>query len=133
MDYYKVLGVPRNASNEEIHAAYRKMAIKYHPDKNRGKEKVAVEKFKEIVKAFEVLGDPSKRHRYNFKHPEKPKKQRKKKPSGEWASDPNTGNIWTPPSPTRDIWGKPIIPAKGDFIDSYANSYENNKGMPDIR
>ena len=105
MDYYKVLGLPRNASNEEIHAAYRNMAVKYHPDKNQGKEKETAEKFKEIARAFEVLGDPSKRHRYNIKHPvRKPKRKKKEKPS--LASDPNRGNIRTPPPPLRDIWGK---------------------------
>ncbi len=63
-DYYKVLGVERNASQDEIKKAFRKLAMKYHPDKNPG-DKKAEEKFKEINEAHEVLGDPQKRARYN--------------------------------------------------------------------
>jgi curved DNA-binding protein len=62
-DYYQSLGVGRNASPEEIRKAYRKLAMKYHPDRNRGKD--AEEKFKEINEAYEVLSDPQKRARYD--------------------------------------------------------------------
>ena len=58
-DFYKVLGVDRNASDSEIKKAYRKLAVKYHPDKNQG-DSDAEEKFKEISSAFEVLKDPEK-------------------------------------------------------------------------
>lgn len=64
-DYYSVLGVPRNASDEEIKKAYRKLAMQYHPDRNPGKEKWANEKFKEINEAYGVLGDPQKRRQYD--------------------------------------------------------------------
>jgi curved DNA-binding protein len=63
-DYYKVLGVNKNASQDEIKKAYRKLAVKYHPDKNPG-DKKAEEKFKEITEANEVLGDPEKRKKYD--------------------------------------------------------------------
>lgn len=63
-DYYKVLGVERNATQDVIKKTYRKLAMKYHPDKNRG-NKQAEEKFKDINEANEVLSDPQKRERYD--------------------------------------------------------------------
>lgn len=63
-DYYEILGVSKNASDDEIKKAYRKLAVKYHPDKNPG-DKSAEEKFKEISEANEVLSDKQKRTRYD--------------------------------------------------------------------
>lgn len=63
-DYYEVLEVSKNATSEEIKKAYRKMAIKYHPDKNPN-DKDAEEKFKEAAEAYEVLSNPDKRSRYD--------------------------------------------------------------------
>ncbi|MEI7973116.1 MAG: DnaJ C-terminal domain-containing protein [Bdellovibrio sp.] len=63
-DYYSVLGLARNASAEEIKKAYRKLALKYHPDKNPGNAK-AEESFKEATEAYEILSDPKKRDLYN--------------------------------------------------------------------
>ncbi len=63
-DYYEVLGVQKNANADEIKKAYRKAAIKYHPDKNPG-DKEAEEKFKEAAEAYDVLSNPDKRARYD--------------------------------------------------------------------
>ena len=62
-DYYEVLGVKREASKEEIKDAYRKLALQYHPDRN--KDAGAEEKFKEISEAYAVLGDDQKRQQYD--------------------------------------------------------------------
>ena len=63
-DYYEILGIQRNSSQEDIKKAYRKMALQYHPDRNPG-NKEAEEKFKEAAEAYEVLGDTAKRQRYD--------------------------------------------------------------------
>lgn len=65
-DYYDVLGVPRNASDDDIKKAYRKLAMKHHPDRNQGdKAKAAEEKFKEAKEAYEMLSEPQKRAAYD--------------------------------------------------------------------
>ena len=63
-DYYKILGVQKSASASEIKKAYRKMAIKYHPDKNPG-NKSAEEKFKQAAEAYDVLSNPEKKSKYD--------------------------------------------------------------------
>ncbi|MGA2911059.1 MAG: J domain-containing protein [Candidatus Levyibacteriota bacterium] len=62
-DYYQILGISKNATEAEIKRAYRKLALQYHPDRNKGKE--AEEKFKEVNKAYEVLSDTQKRQTYD--------------------------------------------------------------------
>ncbi|RYF34751.1 MAG: molecular chaperone DnaJ, partial [Comamonadaceae bacterium] len=65
-DYYEVLGVPKNASDEEIKKAYRKLAMKFHPDRNQGDSaKDAEAKFKEAKEAYEMLSEPEKRTAYD--------------------------------------------------------------------
>lgn len=63
-DYYGILKVSKNATSDEIKKAYRKLALKYHPDKNKG-SKEAEEKFKEVAEAYEALIDPQKREIYD--------------------------------------------------------------------
>ena len=67
-DYYDVLGVNKNASGDQIKSAYRKLAVKYHPDKNKD-DKVAEEKFKEASEAYHVLSNSERKQNYdNFGH-----------------------------------------------------------------
>ncbi len=63
-DYYKILGVGKNATDEEIKKAYRKLARKYHPDRNQG-DRQAEERFKEVSQAHDVLSDADKRKEYD--------------------------------------------------------------------
>jgi len=64
-DYYEILGISRNASSEEIKKAYRRLAVKYHPDKNRDNSKEAEEKFKEVAEAYKILSDGEKKKIYD--------------------------------------------------------------------
>jgi curved DNA-binding protein len=65
MDYYQILGVSRDASTDDIKKAYRKLAMKYHPDKAKGDKKQAEEKFKQISEAYAVLNNPEKKKEYD--------------------------------------------------------------------
>lgn len=64
-DYYKTLGVKKNANKKELKKAYRKLALKYHPDKNIKNKAKATKKFEELSAAYEVLNDPQKRRIYD--------------------------------------------------------------------
>ncbi len=68
-DYYSILGVDKNAAEKDIKSAYRKLARKWHPDANPDNQKEAEERFKEISEAYEVLGDPEKRKKYDVLGP----------------------------------------------------------------
>ena len=68
-DYYALLGIPKNAPEKDVKSAYRKLARKWHPDANPDNPKEAEERFKEISEAYEVLGDPEKRKKYDILGP----------------------------------------------------------------
>jgi curved DNA-binding protein len=93
-DYYKILGVARGASEAEIKSAFRKLALKYHPDRNPG-DKSAEEKFKEFNEAYEVLSDPQKRSRYDQLGESYSSWQQGGRPGnfdwGDWTSAPGGG------------------------------------------
>ena len=63
-DYYEILGVSHSTSEEDVKKAYRKLALRYHPDRNPG-DKTAEERFKEVSEAYQVLSDPDKRSQYD--------------------------------------------------------------------
>ena len=108
-DYYKILGVDRKASEQEIRRAYRKLALKYHPDKNPN-NKQAEEKFKEINEAYQVLSDTEKRARYDQLGDSYTRwQQRGGAPGGfnwdDWAAAPGGGNVRVEYSNLDDLFG----------------------------
>jgi molecular chaperone DnaJ len=105
-DYYKILGVDRKASDEEIKKAYRKLAMKYHPDRNVS-DPDAESKFKEIAEAYDVLSSPEKRSNYdNF---------------GSSTGNPFEGHYYAHGFSMDDIFNK--------FSDIFDNSFFNNKNQ----
>lgn len=114
-DYYEILGVAKNASDDDIKKAYRKLAMKYHPDRNTDGDKEAAElKFKEAKEAYECLSDPQKRDAYN-RH-------------GHASTDPNfnqgfhpggPGAQWTHNVNINDIFGSMFGGAGNPFADMF--------------
>jgi len=114
-DYYRILGVPTNASDGETKKAYRKLAMQYHPDRNPGKEEWANEKFKEINEAYGVLGDPQKRKQYN-----------------QFGTVGNIGDIFSSPFTTttfqemmKDFGGAGL---RFDFLDDIFGDFLKGRG-----
>ncbi len=123
-DYYKILGVERNASKEEIKRAFRKLALKTHPDRNPGDPK-AEERFKEINEAYQVLSDPEKRSRYDQLGASYSQWQQGGAPAGgfnweDWFTPTPGGNARV--GGLEDILG-------GDFSEFFRRIFG---GMPDM-
>ena len=128
-DYYSTLGVGRNAKDDDIKRAYRKLALQYHPDRNPG-NKQAEEKFKEINEAYQVLSDSEKRKRYDMLGDSYTRyQQRGGTPEGfsweDWFvnTQPTSGNVRVEVGDLGDIFG-------GDFSEFFRRIFG---GMPDMR
>ena len=118
-DYYKVLGVERNASVAEIKKAYRKLAIKYHPDKNKN-NKVAEDSFKEVNEAYQVLSDPEKRKKYDELGQNWQQYQQQGGPSDEFDWSKWTGSKQNKNNPQEEFFGSP------EFSDFFENIFGGN-------
>jgi curved DNA-binding protein len=123
-DYYKILGVAKTATPEEIKKAYRKLAVKYHPDKNQG-NKAAEEKFKEMNEANDVLSDPEKRKKYDELGSNYNSYQQQNGADGfDWSKWSNAGQGRRQASPSYDEGGF----GEGDFSDFFENIFGNAAG-----
>jgi curved DNA-binding protein len=126
-DYYKILGVARNASKEDIKRAYRELAKKTHPDRNPGNKK-AEEQFKEVNEAYQVLSDPEKRSRYDQLGESYTQWQQGGAPAGgfrweDWfTTNPSGGNARVDMGGLDDILG-------GDFSEFFSRIFG---GMPEM-
>ncbi len=125
-DYYKVLGVERNASKDEIKRAFRKLALKTHPDRNPGNAK-SEEQFKEINEAYQVLSDPEKRSRYDQLGESYSQWQQGGAPAEgfnweDWFTPSQSGNVRVNVGGLEDILG-------GDFSEFFRRIFG---GVPDM-
>ncbi len=128
-DYYKILGVERNATEAEVKSAFRKLALQYHPDRNPG-NKEAEEKFKEINEAYEVLSDKEKRARYDQLGDSYSRWQQRGTPGNfnwnEWTNAPG-GSVHYDVGNIEDIFGG------GGFSDFFESIFGGRGGMGGTR
>jgi len=133
-DYYQILGVKRNATQDEIKKAYRKLARKHHPDVNPG-DPTAEERFKEINEAYQVLGDSEKRQKYNrFGSQWQQYQQQGGRPEDfnwdQWAAQPGTGQRQTrrvSPEEFEQMFG-----GRGGFSDFFETLFGGAGGNVDF-
>jgi curved DNA-binding protein len=128
-DYYRILGVGRNATEAEIKSAFRKLALQYHPDRNPGNQE-AEEKFKEINEAYEVLSDSEKRSRYEQLGDSYTRWQQRGAPGNfnwnEWTNAPGGGVQWEV-GDLNDLFGGGGF---SDFFQSIFGGMGNLRGAP---
>jgi curved DNA-binding protein len=129
-DYFKILGVDRKSSDDDIKRAYRKLALKYHPDRNPG-DKKSEETFKEINEAYQVLSDPEKRRRYEQLGESYTHWQQRGAPSGDfnwedWFTQPQPGrNVRVEVGDLGDVFGGGL----GDFSEFFRRIFGGMGGM----
>ena len=117
MDYYRILEIKEDADFSEIKKKYRKLAIKYHPDKNPGDDE-AVKKFREITEAYEILGDEKKRKEYDRKRKFKNGQENKKNENLK-----NRNNF----SDNNFSFGKEFFKSASEMKEMFENSFNLNK------
>ena len=117
MDYYKILEVPENADISEIKKKYRKMAMKYHPDRNAGDEK-AVKKFREITEAYEVLSNDKRRKEYDYKRKNERNPQKNKNNKENFKSKSFQNNF---------TFGKEFFKSASKMKEMFESSFNLNK------
>lgn len=132
-DYYKILGIDRKASPDEIKKAYRKLALQYHPDRNPDDQK-AEEKFKELNEAHQVLSDEEKRARYDQLGDSYTRwEQRGGTPGGfnweDWYAAPGGGNVRVDVGNLNDMFGSAGL---GDFSDFFRTIFGGVGGMSNM-
>ena len=126
-DYYDVLGVSKTATEDEIKAAYRKLARKYHPDVNPG-DKSAEEKFKEINEAYEVLSDPDKRKRYDALGPNWKAGQDFRPPPDWGGQSPQWEGVNVEYGDLGDLFGRAGGPGGRGFSDFFDSGFGGRRG-----
>jgi len=117
MDYYRILEIKEDADFSDIKKKYRKLAIKYHPDKNPGDDE-AVKKFREITEAYEILGDEKKRKEYDRKRKFKNGQENKKNENLK-----NRNNF----SDNNFSFGKEFFKSASEMKEMFENSFNLNK------
>ena len=117
MDYYRILEIKEDADFSDIKKKYRKLAIKYHPDKNPG-DNEAVKKFREITEAYEILGDEKKRKEYDNKRKFKNGQENKKNENLKNRNDFSDNNF---------SFGKEFFKSASEMKEMFENSFNLNK------
>ena len=117
MDYYKILEVPENTDISEIKKKYRKLAMKYHPDRNAGDERAA-KKFREITEAYEVLSNGEKRKEYDYKRENENNHTKKKNDKENFKNKYSENNF---------SFGKEFFKSAAEMKGMFENSFGLDK------